>query len=222
MNTTQIQITKNILSFLVANVDTNNPKKELNGILFDFDKSQIVATDTRCALIVYLDKKILTGSYIIDRLGLKILSKTSHKDFDINITEQNKQLLFTSYFDYDYPSKLREFKLLGTKISGVFPNIDYVLPSEFKTIIEFEDEAKLPFLIGKLGLYARIKAIAKIKKFAKYNTLHGKYQLKVNTPNEPFVISYKTSTAKVFDWVIMPIPQIKEFFKYIKKDGYEN
>ncbi|HIQ50965.1 MAG TPA: DNA polymerase III subunit beta, partial [Nautiliaceae bacterium] len=102
-------------------IDTNNPKYELNGALFDLkEKSNFVSTDTRRLALYYSNAKAKEEKIIVPKRSLAEIKRVIKEDMKI-------------YFNETYLILENENTFFFTKlINGNFPIYEKIVPKEFK------------------------------------------------------------------------------------------
>ncbi len=110
-------------------IDTNNPKVELNGELFDIqEKTNFVSTDTRRLAIYYSQGKGNTKQIIVPKRALSEVKRIFKEDMDI-------------FYDDVYLIIKNEQTLLFTKlINGTFPDYKRIIPNNFKYELKIPKE----------------------------------------------------------------------------------
>jgi DNA polymerase-3 subunit beta len=108
-------------------IDTNNPKYELNGALFNINDKTIdlVSTDTkRLAIISRKNNNSKNIELIIPRKAISEIRKLFINDFKL-------------FFDgINLIIKSDNIKFFTKLINGKFPNYQRIIPNEYKTIIK--------------------------------------------------------------------------------------
>jgi DNA polymerase-3 subunit beta len=122
-NTIDIEIEEfsKIIKQIYPVIDTNNPKYELNGALFDLkEKSNFVSTDTRRLAVYYSNAKAEENSIIVPKRGIAEIKRILRDDMKI-------------YFDDVFLILKNENTLFFTKlINGKFPAYERIIPQSLK------------------------------------------------------------------------------------------
>ena len=102
-------------------IDTNNPKYELNGALFDIkEKTNFVSTDTRRLAVYYSDAKGEEKQIIVPKRAVSEIKRIFKDDMEI-------------FYDDVYLILKDENTLFFTKlINGKFPSYERIIPKNFK------------------------------------------------------------------------------------------
>ena len=102
-------------------IDTNNPKYELNGALFDIkDKTNFVSTDTRRLAVYYSDAKGKESQIIVPKRSISEIKRIFKDDMQI-------------FYDDVYLILKDENVMFFTKlINGKFPAYERIIPKSFK------------------------------------------------------------------------------------------
>jgi len=102
-------------------IDTNNPKYELNGALFDIkEKTNFVSTDTRRLAVYYSDASGEEKEIIVPKRAVSEIKRIFKEDMDI-------------LYDDVFLILKDENVLFFTKlINGKFPTYEKIIPSSFK------------------------------------------------------------------------------------------
>ncbi|WP_457564635.1 DNA polymerase III subunit beta [Caminibacter sp.] len=102
-------------------IDTNNPKYELNGALFDIkEKTNFVSTDTRRLALYYSDAKGKEAQIIVPKRSISEIKRIFKEDMEI-------------FYDDVYLILKDENTLFFTKlINGKFPAYEKIIPQSFK------------------------------------------------------------------------------------------
>jgi len=102
-------------------IDTNNPKYELNGALFDLgEKSNFVSTDTRRLAVFYSNAKSKEEKIIVPKRSIAEIKRVIKDDMKM-------------YFDDVYLILKNEDVMFFTKlINGKFPAYEKIIPQSLK------------------------------------------------------------------------------------------
>ncbi|WP_457563255.1 DNA polymerase III subunit beta [Caminibacter pacificus] len=102
-------------------IDTNNPKYELNGALFDIsENTNFVSTDTRRLAVFYSEAKSKEAQIIVPKRAISEIKRIYKEDMEI-------------LFDEVYLILKDENTLFFTKlINGKFPAYKKIIPQSFK------------------------------------------------------------------------------------------
>jgi DNA polymerase-3 subunit beta len=116
-------------------IDTNNPKYELNGALFDLkEKSNFVSTDTRRLAIYYSNAKAKENKIIIPKRSLAEIKRIIRDDMRI-------------YYDDVYLILENDSIFFFTKlINGKFPAYEKIIPQHLKYELEIDKNEFLSHL----------------------------------------------------------------------------
>ena len=123
LNKLEIKIDEfiNAIKKIYPVIDTNNPKYELNGALFDLkENSNFVSTDTRRLAIYYSNAKTKEEKIIVPKRSLAEIKRIIKEDMKI-------------YFNETYLILENENTFFFTKlINGNFPIYEKIVPKELK------------------------------------------------------------------------------------------
>ena len=102
-------------------IDTNNPKYELNGALFDIkEKTNFVSTDTRRLAVYYSDAAGKENQIIVPKRAVSEIKRIFKEDMEI-------------FYDDVYLILKDENTMFFTKlINGKFPAYEKIIPQSFK------------------------------------------------------------------------------------------
>jgi len=102
-------------------IDTNNPKYELNGALFDLkEETNFVSTDTRRLAIVHTKAKANEAKIIVPKRSIAEIKRVIRNDMDI-------------FYDETYLILKNENIFFFTKlINGKFPAYEKIIPQHLK------------------------------------------------------------------------------------------
>jgi DNA polymerase-3 subunit beta len=116
-------------------IDTNNPKYELNGALFDLkEKSNFVSTDTRRLAVYYSNAKAKENKIIVPKRSLAEIKRIIKDDMKI-------------FYDDVYLILENENIFFFTKlINGKFPAYEKIIPSHIKYELEINKNEFLSHL----------------------------------------------------------------------------
>ncbi len=106
-------------------IDTNNPKYELNGALFDIkEKTNFVSTDTRRLALYYSDANGKENQIIVPKRAISEIKRVFKEDMEI-------------FYDNVFLILKNENTLFFTKlINGTFPTYERIIPKSFKYEID--------------------------------------------------------------------------------------
>jgi len=102
-------------------IDTNNPKYELNGALFDIkENTNFVSTDTRRLAVFYSKAKGEESKIIVPKRAISEIKRIFNEDMNI-------------FYDDVYLILKDEKIMFFTKlINGKYPNYEKIIPQKFK------------------------------------------------------------------------------------------
>ena len=102
-------------------IDTNNPKYELNGALFDIkEKTNFVSTDTRRLAVYFSNAKGKESQIIVPKKSISEIKRIFKEDMEI-------------FFDEVFLILKNEDIMFFTKlINGKFPSYERIIPQSFK------------------------------------------------------------------------------------------
>jgi DNA polymerase-3 subunit beta len=105
-------------------IDTNNPKYELNGALFDIkEKTNFVSTDTRRLAVYYSEANGKETQIIVPKRSISEIKRIFKEDMEI-------------FYDDVYLILKDENTLFFTKlINGKFPAYEKIIPQNFKYVL---------------------------------------------------------------------------------------
>ena len=227
LNKLEIEINEfiNAIRKIYPVIDTNNPKYELNGALFDLkEQSNFVSTDTRRLAIYYSNAKAKEEKIIVPKRSLAEMKRVIKEDMKI-------------YFNKTYIILENENTFFFTKlINGNFPIYEKIVPKELRYEVDLPKNEFLSHLKQVSIISNKIKIIIDKEKIefesisdettkaktnfkietnienftfavnSKYildflNTIDDEYfKLGLNEPNIPFVLKDKN-----FITIVMPL-----------------
>jgi len=227
LNKLEIEINEfiNAIRKIYPVIDTNNPKYELNGALFDLkEQSNFVSTDTRRLAIYYSNAKAKEEKIIVPKRSLAEMKRIIKEDMKI-------------YFNKTYIILENENTFFFTKlINGNFPIYEKIVPKELRYEVDLPKNEFLSHLKQVSIISNKIKIIIDKEKIefesisdettkaktnfkietnienftfavnSKYildflNTIDDEYfKLGLNEPNIPFVLKDKN-----FITIVMPL-----------------
>jgi DNA polymerase-3 subunit beta len=116
-------------------IDTNNPKYELNGALFDLkEKTNFVSTDTRRLAIYYSNAKAKENKIIVPKRSLAEIKRIIKEDMKI-------------FYDDVYLILENDSIFFFTKlINGKFPAYEKIIPEHLKYELEIDKNEFLSHL----------------------------------------------------------------------------
>jgi len=105
-------------------IDTNNPKYELNGALFDLkENTNFVSTDTKRLAVFYSKGKAKETKIIVPKRAISEIKR---------IFNNNMKIFFDNIFLILKDEKIMFFTKL---INGTYPAYEKIIPSNFKYIL---------------------------------------------------------------------------------------
>jgi len=134
-------------------IDTNNPKYELNGALFDInEKTNFVSTDTRRLAVYFSNAKGKESQIIVPKRAISEIKRIYKEDMEI-------------FYDNVYLILKDENTLFFTKlINGKFPAYQKIIPQSFKYELE----------INKNDFLAHLKQVSVISNEVKISIFNDK------------------------------------------------
>lgn len=184
--------------------DEYHPKFELTKIVIDFKNKRIYSTDTRRLIIFYMDSfSDVEEKFFIDKRVFL------NEDFKI---KQNAVLIGTN-----------EFKPYNCEQNFQYPDINKIIPQNFEHIYEvtnFEINT-FHFLLNKHNFFYETNYVNALKSVLSVKTDNSKCYLKINSTNEPILITLEDSGKEIFKYLIMPIAIFdgEKNFKKISQRG---
>ena len=130
-------MTKKLLKLMHAFIDTNNPKRELNFALVDFDDRIIVATDSRRIIKVNIPHDNIQnchGKHLVHKKIISAMEKLADKDGDYSfqnnniVIDGNKVSIDAYLHEFHYPDHDRIF---GVKTDDSF-TLDHLNQIDFE------------------------------------------------------------------------------------------
>ena len=227
LNKLEIEINEfiNAIRKIYPVIDTNNPKYELNGALFDLkEQSNFVSTDTRRLAIYYSNAKAKEEKIIVPKRSLAEMKRVIKEDMKIYfnktyiILENENTFFFTKLINGNFPiyekivpkelryevdlpkneflSHLKQVSIISNKIKIII-NKEKI---EFESISDETTKAKTNFKI-KTNIENFTFAVNSKYILDFLNTIDDEYfKLGLNEPNIPFVLKDKN-----FITIVMPL-----------------
>jgi len=182
----KFEIDKEIFSDAIKKIfpviDTNNPKYELNGALFNIkEKTDFVATDTRRLALYKTDATSKEIKIIVPKRSISEIKRILQNDMEI-------------FYDEIYLIIKNENTLFFTKlINGKYPAYEKIVPKEFKYSIklpksEFLSHLKQISIISNEVKISLQKEEIIFESFSDEN-IKAKTSFKINTDIENFVFA---------------------------------
>ena len=227
-----IDLTININTQIVDNVDKNNPKYELNGMLIDFKNGKLVSTNTRALTV-----QDITIPEELKGLSNAIIPKNMLFDTMQLIKINNKFLVFkngnntfkTDFISGKYPDYQRimldDNSQYSIKIKFNFDDIkEHIKKHNGTVLFEFANNTLTPILIHGEN-ETRLKSIncmypsdtifkiafnSELMKIINYNNI----EMIVRNPNSPFKIRESGSDT---ERIIMPVILGKDAYFDVRK-----
>ena len=172
-------------------IDTNNPKYELNGALFDIkENSNFVSTDTRRLAVFHSNLKGEESKIIVPKRSISEIKRIFNEDMDI-------------FYDDVYLILKNEKVLFFTKlINGKYPNYEKIIPQTFKYILNIPKNEFLSHLRQISIISNEIKITIKKDKiiFESFGdeTMEAKTTLEIQTEIEEFVFAVNSKYINDF------------------------
>ncbi len=163
-------------------IDTNNPKYELNGALFDLkEKSNFVSTDTRRLAVYYSNAKANESKIIVPKRSIAEIKRVIREDMEI-------------YYDDVYLILKNSDILFFTKlINGKFPAYEKIIPQNLKYEINLPKQEFLSHLkqVSIISNEVKIKITNEEIFFESISddTMQARTSFKINTEIEEFTFA---------------------------------
>jgi DNA polymerase-3 subunit beta len=182
-------------------IDTNNPKYELNGALFDInEKTNFVSTDTRRLAVYYSDGNGKENQIIVPKRAVSEIKRIFKDDMEI-------------YYDDVFLILKDENTLFFTKlINGKFPAYKKIIPDKFKYELKIPKNEFLSHLkqVSIISNEVRIKITKDKIEFESISdeTMQAKTSFEYSTEIEEFVFAVNSR-------------YIMDFLNIINSDEFE-
>ena len=163
-------------------IDTNNPKYELNGALFDInEKTNFVSTDTRRLAVYYSDGSGKENQIIVPKRAVSEIKRIFKDDMEI-------------FYDDVFLILKDENTLFFTKlINGKFPAYKRIIPEKFKHILKIPKNEFLSHLrqVSIISNEVRIKITPDKVEFESISdeTMQAKTSFNFSSEIEEFVFA---------------------------------
>lgn len=120
---------KDILSRIITSVSNNNPRPEINGVLFNFEEDKLVLAGTDGYRLSEGKIKLVNENNISEQVIIPLFTAQEvdkilqNESSEVNIYTSDTQILF----------EFENTKLISRIISGNYPDYKQIIPEQFKT-----------------------------------------------------------------------------------------
>ena len=172
-------------------IDTNNPKYELNGALFDIkENTNFVSTDTRRLAVFYSNAKGEESKIIVPKRAISEIKRIFNEDMNI-------------FYDDVYLILKDEKVMFFTKlINGKYPNYEKIIPQKFKHILNIPKNEFLSHLRQISIISNEVKITIKKDKiiFESFGdeTMEAKTSFDIQTDIDEFVFAVNSKYINDF------------------------
>jgi len=182
-------------------IDTNNPKYELNGALFDIkDNTNFVSTDTRRLAVFHSNAKGKESKIIVPKRAISEIKRIFNEEMNI-------------FYDDIYLILKDEKVMFFTKlINGKYPNYEKIIPQKFKYILNIPKNEFLSHIRQISIISNEVKITIKKDKiiFESFGdeTMEAKTSFDIQTDIDEFVFAVNSR-------------YINDFLNVISNDSFE-
>ena len=173
-------------------IDTNNPKYELNGALFDIkEKTNFVSTDTRRLAVYYTNAKGKEKQIIVPKRSISEIKRIFKEDMEI------------FYDDVYLILKNNEIMFFTKLINGKFPAYEKIIPNQFKYILQINKQEFLSHLkqVSIISNEVRIKITREYIEFESISDETTQAKTRFLTKTEIDEFSFAVNSRYIMDFL---------------------